>query len=158
MYLINWLHYYSSLTYEYLVFKPGAYGRRPHTPSFSKSFLFARRYVCMCVSVCLPPRPLITSGVILCDTGCVWFVKSILQLFSLLPSINWMGGALVTQRVMQTRPRYRNWRCTVHGRRHISYLAVATKQSASIIKVNRRMLGDKFKSRIGFSLTAVVLA
>ena len=52
--------------------------------------------VCLCVSVCLPPRPLLTSGMIWCDIGRVRLVKPILQLFSLLPSINWMGVVLVT--------------------------------------------------------------
>ena len=54
LYLMNWLHYYSSLTCEYLVFKPDVCGRRLHTPSFLKSILldlFACRYMCVCVSV-----------------------------------------------------------------------------------------------------------
>ena len=44
-----------------------------------------------CLSVCLSPRALITSGMMWCDTGREWLVKPILQLFSLLSSINWMG-------------------------------------------------------------------
>ena len=47
--------------------------------------------VCMCVLsvclfVCLPPRPLITSGVIWCDIGCVRLVKQVLRLF---PAFNY---------------------------------------------------------------------
>ena len=42
----------------------------------------------MWVSVCPPPRALITSGVIRRDIGRVWLVKPILQLLSLLPLIN----------------------------------------------------------------------
>ena len=75
--------------------------------------------VCEYVFVCPTPRALITSGMILCDIGYVWLVKPVLQLFSLLPSINWMGVALLTQRVVHTRPKYQSWCCTSHGRRHI---------------------------------------
>ena len=42
---------------------------------FLKLLWFARRYACMCLSVCPPPRPLITSGVIWCDIGRVRLVK-----------------------------------------------------------------------------------
>ena len=45
------------------VVKPGAFVLR-RTPGFLKSFLLARRYVCLCLPVCPPPRALITSGVI----------------------------------------------------------------------------------------------
>ena len=31
-----------------IVFKPGARDRRQRAPGFLKSFLFARRYVCVC--------------------------------------------------------------------------------------------------------------
>ena len=57
----------------------------------------------MCV--CLPPRELITSGMIWCDVGHVRLVKPVLQLFSLLLLINWMGMALVTQCVVHARHR-----------------------------------------------------
>ena len=67
-----------------------------------------RMAVCVCVSVCLsvcpPPRPLITSGVIWCDIDHVQLVKQILWLFPAfnyfirqLPSIKWMGVAILTQ-------------------------------------------------------------
>ena len=36
--------------------------------------------VCVCVSMCPPPRALITSGVIWCDIGCVRLVKQVLRL------------------------------------------------------------------------------
>ena len=52
-------------------------------------------YMCSCIgmglSVCPPPRAL-TSGMIWFDIGRMGIV---LQLFSLLLSINWMGVALV---------------------------------------------------------------
>ena len=112
-----------------------------HAPGFLKSFLFMHQYVyvcmCACVSVCLPPRPLITSGVIWRDIGHVWLVKPILQLFSLLPLINWMGIVLVTQCVVHARQRFWNWRCTSHRRRRINYLPVATRWSTSVIKVSK---------------------
>ena len=38
----------------------------------------------MCVSVCPPPRALITSGVIWCDIGRVRLVKQVSWLFPLL--------------------------------------------------------------------------
>ena len=44
------------------------------------------QYACVCVSVsvCLPPRPLITSGVIWCDIDRVQLVKQVLRLSLLL--------------------------------------------------------------------------
>ena len=55
----------------------------------------------VCVCVCPPPRPLITSGVIWCDIGRVQLVKQVLRLFPAfnyfirhLPSIKWMGVAI----------------------------------------------------------------
>ena len=66
----------------------------------------ARVCVCAYVYVCLSaPRALITSGMIWCDTGRVRLVKSILQLFRILPSIDWMGVAIVRQYVVHTRQR-----------------------------------------------------
>ena len=133
---------------------------RLHAPGFLKSFLFAHQYVCVCVSVCPsvcpPPWPLITSDMIWCDIGRVWLVKPILQLFSLLPSINWMGVALVTQRVMHATQKCQSWCCTNHGRRRINYLAVATRRSTSVIKVNGRMHSDEFKRRLDFSFTVII--
>ena len=88
----------------------------------------------MCVYVCLCVSALITGGMIWCDIGLVWLVKPILQLFSLLPSINWMGMALVTQHLMHIRQRWQNCCCTSHGR-CINYLAIATRCSTLVIKV-----------------------
>ena len=62
-----------------IIIKPGARGRRPRAPGFLKLLWFARRYVCM--FVCPPPRPLITSCVIWCDIGRVRLVKQVLWLF-----------------------------------------------------------------------------
>ena len=113
----------------------------PRTPGFLKSLLFAHRYV----SVCPPPRPLITSNVIWCDIGHVW----------LLLSINWMGMALVTQ---HTRQRYQSRHHTNHKRRNINYLAVATRRSTSVIKVSGRVHSNKFKRKLGFSFIVIILA
>ena len=40
-----------------------------------------RTLVCVSVSVCWPPRALITSGVIWCDIGCMRLVKQVSRLF-----------------------------------------------------------------------------
>ena len=82
-----------------LLFKPGACGRRPR--AWFLEIVLVRALVC--VSVCPPPRPLITSGMIWCDIGCVRLVKQVLRLFPAfnyfirhLPSIKWMGVAILT--------------------------------------------------------------
>ena len=115
-------------------------------------------HINMCVSVCFPLRVLITSGVIWCHTGWVWLVKPILQLFSLLLSINWKSVVLVTQLIVHAKQRCPSWCRTSHRRRRINYLAVATRWSASIIKVSGRMHSDKFKRRLGFSFTVIIKA
>ena len=93
-----------------ILFKPGARSRRPRAPGFLKLLWFARRYVCVCV--CPPPRPLITSGVIWCDIGRERLVKQVLRLFPAfnyfirhLPSIKWMGVAILTQHVVSACQR-----------------------------------------------------
>ena len=50
---------------------------RPRAPGFLKLLWFARRYACvsLCLSVCPPPRPLMTGGMIWCDIGRVRLVK-----------------------------------------------------------------------------------
>ena len=62
-----------------------AFGR---TPGFLKLIWLPRQYVCVCVwmSVCLPPKVLITSGVIWCDIGCMRLVKQVSWLF---PAFNY---------------------------------------------------------------------
>ena len=143
-----------------IFYKPGVRGLWPRVPGFLKSFVFMHWYVCVCVCVSVYPplRILITSGVIWCDMGRLWLVKPILQLFSLLPSINWMGMALVTQCVMHTRQRCWSWHCTIHRRRLINYLAVATTWSASVIKMSGQIHSNEFKRRLGFSFTIMILA
>ena len=70
--------------------------------------------MCVCVCVCVrpPPRALITSGVIWCDIGHVRLVKQVLRLsptfnyfIQHLPSIEWMGVAILTQHVMNACQR-----------------------------------------------------
>ena len=87
-------------------------------PGFLKLLWFERQYVCVCVcvSVCVsvrpPLRPLITSGVIWCDIDHVRLVKQVLWLFPAfnyfiqhLPSIKWMGVAILTQHIMNACQR-----------------------------------------------------
>ena len=66
----------------------------------------------VCVSVCPPPRPLITSGVIWCDIGRVPLVKQVLRLFPAfnyfirhLPSIKWMGVAILNTARRERLPK-----------------------------------------------------
>ena len=92
--------------------------------------------VCACLSVCLPPRSLITSGTIWCDIGHVWLVKPILVLFTLLLSINWKGIALVTRHIVHVRQKCQSSCHIRHIRRCINNLAVTTRHSASVIKVS----------------------
>ena len=115
-------------------------------------------HVSMCVrlSVCPPLRIFITRYVIWCDIGNVWLVKPVLQLFRILSSTNWKGVALVTQRVLHSRKKCQSWHCTSHRRRHINYIAVATRRSASVIKVSGWMRIDEFKRRLGFSFTVII--
>ena len=127
--------------------------QRLRVPGFLKSFLFVYWCVCVCVCVCVSTPKTVN---ILCDIDRVWLVKPILKLFSLLLSVNWMGVALVAQHIMHTRPRYRNCCHASHGRRHINHLAVATRQSALVIRKGE--CSNKFKTRPGFSFTVIVLA
>ena len=70
------------------IVKPDTRGLRPRVPGFLKLLWLTRRYVCTCVclSVCPPPRALITSGVIWSDIGLVRLVKQVLRLF---PAFNY---------------------------------------------------------------------
>ena len=114
-------------------------------------------YLCisMCVSVCLPLRALITSGMICFDIGRVWLAKPVVQVLSLLSSINCIGVALVIQCTVHARQRCQSWRLTIHRRRRISYLAIATRRTASFIKVSGWMRRDSFKRRLGFSFIII---
>ena len=111
--------------------------------------------VCVCVSVCPPPRALITSGVIyiVCD----WLNK--FHSFSLLLityfiwhllSIKWMGVAIWTQHVVNACQRLR-WRVTTTKE-------TPERRSASFIKVSGQMHSDAFKTRPAFSFTVVISA
>ena len=66
----------------------------------------------VCVCVCQPPRPLIISGVILCDIDHVQLVKQVSQIFPAfnyfiwhLPLIKWVDVAILTQHVMNACQR-----------------------------------------------------
>ena len=72
---------YGTKCYE--IFKPGSRGHRPRTAVFLKLLLFARWYVCVCVST---PRALITIGMTWCDIDCVRLVKQVSWLF---PAFNY---------------------------------------------------------------------
>ena len=49
-------------------------------PGFLKFFLCGRLYMCVCLCVCLPPRLLITRGVMWHDMDPIRLVKQVLQL------------------------------------------------------------------------------
>ena len=100
----------SSTSILTLIFKPCAWP----SPGFLKLLWFVCWYVCVCVcvSVCPPPRPLITSGVMWCDIDRVRLVKPVLRLFPAfnyfiqrLPSIKWMGMAILTQHIVNSCQR-----------------------------------------------------
>ena len=63
----------------------------------------------VCVSVCPPPRPLITSDMIWCDVDCVQLVKQVLWLFPALNyfiwSIKWMDVAILMQHIVNACQR-----------------------------------------------------
>ena len=67
----------SFLFYKSQVFEPGTRGRRLHVSGFLKSFLFVLWYVCVSLSVRLPLRALITSGMIWCDIDRVRLIKQV---------------------------------------------------------------------------------
>ena len=79
--------------------------------------------VYLCVSVCPPPRALIYSGVIWCDTGRVQLVKQVSWLFPAfnyfiwhLPSIKWMSEAILTEHVVNVCERKLRWCGTSYKR------------------------------------------
>ena len=105
--VLRCLHYtcYSSLV-KAVPFKPG---RLVCTWFLEIAIALIHMLVCVsdCLSVCPPPRLLITSGMIWCDINHVWLVKQVLWLFPLFSSFIWylpliklMGLALVTQHVV----------------------------------------------------------
>ena len=103
------------------IFKPGACSLWPRMPGFLKLLWFMHRHVC--VSVCPPQRPLITSGMIWCGIDRVWLVKQALWLFPAfnyfmwhLPSIKWIGMAILTQHVGNTCQRKLRWCDTSYKR------------------------------------------
>ena len=57
-----------------------------HVPGFLKLLWFESWYNYVCVSVCPPPRALITRGMIWCDIGRVQLVKQVSWLF---PAFNY---------------------------------------------------------------------
>ena len=73
-------------------------------------------------------------------------VKPVLRLISLLPLINWMGVALVTLYIVHARQDAKvDAILCGHRRKHINYLAIATRWSALVIKVSGRMSSDESK-------------
>ena len=106
--------------------------------------------------VCVPLKALITIGMICCDIDCVWLVKQVVWLFSLficfiwhLPSIKWIGTALVI---------CISWMAAKKTKVMTYYLqkecpTVATGQNASVIKVSWQMRSDAFKRRLAFNFT-----
>ena len=124
--------------------------QRSHSPGFLKLLWFACRYVCVCPS----PRTLITSGVIWCDIGCVRLVEQVSWLFPAfnyfilhLPSIKWMGVAILAQHVVNSCQRKLRW--ATEG--------LPERWSTSFIKVSGCMHCDEFKRRPAFSFTVTIL-
>ena len=137
-------------------------GWMPSTPGFLKLLWFVCQYVCVfvCVSVCPSLRALITSGVMWCDIGCARLVKQVSQLFPAfnyfighLPSITWMGVAILTQHVMNTCQKKLRWCGTSYKR-----ITRETERFINFIKVSGRMHSDIFKRRPAFSFTVTISA
>ena len=74
---------YLSIEAKRRIVKPGMHGQM-HAWFLEIALVYALVYVSVCVSACLPPRALITSGVIWCDIGRVRLVKQVSQLFPVL--------------------------------------------------------------------------
>ena len=113
---------------------------------------------CVGMCMCLPPRPLITSGVIWCDIDCVQLVKQVLQLFPAfsyftrhLSSIKWKAVSILTQHAVNTCQRKLWWHST-------SYKRTTQKTECFIYKSKGRMCNDAFKSRLAFSFTVIISA
>ena len=111
-YILQILSTVQPLFYMSIFIKPGMRGLWPRMPGFLKLLWFVRRYACVCLSVCPPSRPLITSDVIWCDIGHVRLVKQVLRLFPAFnyfirhfPLIKWMGVAILTQHVVNSCQR-----------------------------------------------------
>ena len=99
---------------------------------FLKLLWFARWYACVCVSAL---RALIISGMIWCDIGRVWLVRQFWRLSPAfnyfiwhLPSIEWMGVAILTQHIVNVYQRKLRWRGTSKR--------TTKRRSASFIKVS----------------------
>ena len=118
-----------------------------HAHLVSWNCFSSRIDMCVCVSVCPPPRALITSGMIWCDIGHVQLVKKVSRLFPTfnyfiwyLPSIKWMGIAILTQHIVNACQRKLKW----HG---TSYKRAMGKTECFIYKVSGRMRNVAFKRR-----------
>ena len=128
-----------------------------HMPGFFKLIWFACHYMCVCVRVSAP-KTLITSDVIWCDIDHVWLIKQVLQLFPAfscfiwqLPSIKWMGVALVTQHILNACQRRLKSRGT-------SYRRTTLKTEHFSYKGEREMCINAFKRTISSSFTVIILA
>ena len=130
------------------IFKPGAH-KAKIAPGFLKLLWLARWYVCVCV--CPPPRPLITSHMKgTCNNWIIKFYSYSLFCFFVimtLPSMNWIGVDLVTLWVMNA----------CQSKVVLVTEGPPTSWSVSIIKVSGRMYSNAFKRRLGFSFNAIIL-
>ena len=109
----------------------------------------------VCVSVCPPLRAIETSGMIWCDIGRVRLVKQLSWLFPAfnyfirhLPSIKWMGVAILAQHVVNA----------CQGDMILATEGLPERRSATFIKVSERMHSDAFKRRPAFNLTETIPA
>ena len=87
------------------IFKAGVRGLRPCTPGFLKLLWSACRYACVCLSVCVSALEAIDNQ--WRDIDCMRLVKQVVRLFPAfnyfirhLPSIKWMGVAILTQLIV----------------------------------------------------------
>ena len=68
--------------------------------------------MCVCLCVCLPPRLIITSGVMWRDMDPIPLVKQVLQLlYGNCMSLSLMGMALALVHVVDTNPLRVSYRC-----------------------------------------------
>ena len=117
--------------------------------------------MCWCVYVCLSVCVSAPKGINnqWHDMVCLRLVKQVPRLFPVfiyfiwyLPSIKWMGVAILTQHTMNTCQRKLRWHGTIYKR-------TTGRRSASFIKVSWQMCSNSwsFKRRPPFSFTVTDL-
>ena len=115
--------------------------------------------VFVCLSVCPPPRTLITSGMIWCDIDRVWLVKQAygfpcFQLLIITLAIDKMDGC----GLINTACRERLPKKTKVMRYYVATEGLPERCSASFIKVSRGLRSNTFKRKLAFGFTVIILA